>query len=246
MPAREEMPEMSDASWDLMKIIASKEALHDDLRPWIEVIDGVEYLRHPWVYQIHGVIYGLANKQYELKSQAIKEAIQKKKWYTYVFLHERPYRADALVAVRDQFGDQISNTAFWSLVGSVWVDSENIWQNFAEWDDILNTERPRREYMMTKEERAVWRKLPNQVTVYRGSIPDKNEGGLSWTLNRNVAKFFAKRFANVHHAGGVIDTATVPKQLVVAYFDGRNEEEIVVEHAEAVTITDREHVAEGL
>jgi hypothetical protein len=237
----ENRPEgMNDEGWNLMKILASDEPLHDDLVPYFENKEGITSLRHPLVYQVFGVNNGLANKQYEQKTKAVAKAIREGKWYTYVFLHERPYRCDALIAVRDDVGVRISDEDWWKLVGAVWTDSENIWQNFAEWDDILNTERPERECMMNADERVVFDSLPNEITVYRGSTRGLNEGGLSWTTDHAVARFFARRYD--HKGSGVIDHGVVPKALVVAYFDGRNENEIVVEHGEAVTITEREEM----
>lgn len=236
----EDRPEdTSDANWDLMKILASDEPLHEDLAAYLEVKEGIEFLRHPLVYQIYGVNYGLANMQYKKKQESVAKAIAKGDWYTYVFLHERPYRCDALLAVRE-VGDRLTDERWWRLVGSVWTDSENIWQNFAEWDDILNTDRPERESMMDADERRIFDELPNEITVYRGSVAGLNEGGLSWTTDPAVARFFARRRND--KGRGVIDTGLVQKALVVAYFDGRNENEIVVEHGEAVTIIGREEI----
>jgi hypothetical protein len=240
---REDHPEMSDATWDLMQLIMSEEPLHPDLVPYYQETEDIgSVLRHPLVYEIMGVRPGLANKKYEYKKKAIAKAIAEKDWYTYVFLHERPWRADALLTVRDRFGKDIEHQRWWSLVGAVWVDSENIWQNLDEWDDILNTERPHRIFMMNDEELAKYHELPEMLTVYRGSIAGLNENGLSWTLNKKAAKFFARRFVKAHERDGVIDTGEVGKVAVVAYFDGRGEDEIVVEHAESVKIIGRETV----
>lgn len=241
---REDFPGMSDGEYELFKLIASEEPLHPDLQPYfaeMEEIGGA--LRHPLVYQIMGVRPGLANMQYQKKKEAIARAIEKGDWYTYIFLHERPWRTDALLAVRNDLATDIPGQQFWQLAGSVWVDSENIWQSIDLWEDLLATDLPGQHWMMDKDERKAFRKLPDQLIVYRGSVPGLNESGLSWTLNHSVALFFAKRFNNAHNQGGVIDWGTVAKADAIAFFNGRGEEEIVVRAHEAVTITRRQTVA---
>jgi len=47
---------------------------------------------------------------------------------------------------------------------------------------------------MTDEERAQVDPLPARVTVYRGANSFNKPSGLSWTLDREVAYWFANRF----------------------------------------------------
>ena len=51
------------------------------------------------------------------------------------------------------------------------------------------------------------------------------EDGLSWTLSKEVAEWFASRFEN----DGEIIEKTVHKTEVIAYFNDRDEEEIVLD-----------------
>lgn len=63
------------------------------------------------------------------------------------------------------------------------------------------------------------------ITIYRGqNFKGYAKENISWTLNLDVAKWFANRF------GGepVILTARIPKSLIWFYTDKRNEEEIVL------------------
>lgn len=83
------------------------------------------------------------------------------------------------------------------------------------------------ELLMNEEERAAYRTLDDPVTVYRGvtSYNAKNIKALSWTLDRETAEWFAHRFGEE----GTVYEAQIPKKYILAYFNGRNESEVVVD-----------------
>ena len=80
---------------------------------------------------------------------------------------------------------------------------------------------------MNQEERAAYKSLEDIVTVYRGvtSYNVKNVKALSWTLDRDTAEWFAHRFGEE----GTVYEAQIPKEHILAYFNGRNESEVVVD-----------------
>lgn len=68
--------------------------------------------------------------------------------------------------------------------------------------------------------------LPARVTVYRG-VTERNKNkkkALSWTLDRNVAVWFANRF---NTGTGEVWKITVPKERILCLFDGEEHEVIV-------------------
>ena len=75
------------------------------------------------------------------------------------------------------------------------------------------------EFLMNQEERAAYKSLEDIVTVY------KNVKALSWTLDRDTAEWFAHRFGEE----GTVYEAQIPKEHILAYFNGRNESEVVVD-----------------
>ena len=83
------------------------------------------------------------------------------------------------------------------------------------------------ELLMDEEERATYRSLDDPVTVYRGvtSYNAKNIKALSWTLDRETAEWFAHRFGEE----GTVYEAQIPKKHILAFFNGRNESEVVVD-----------------
>lgn len=83
------------------------------------------------------------------------------------------------------------------------------------------------ELLMDEEEHTVYRSLDDPVTVYRGvtSYNAKNIKALSWTLDRETAEWFAHRFGEE----GTVYEAQIPKKYILAFFNGRNESEVVVD-----------------
>jgi hypothetical protein len=160
------------------------------------------------------------NDLYRDRKAEAAGAFEKRNWSTYIFLHEGPHRLHALTECI-RFG--LSGPEYWSLVGDVWVDSENIHQNLQEWRRVWRSQEPGREKCMNDDERAVLASLPDLVQVWRGTAYQKSIRGISWTTIRDKAKWFAKRFSH----GGLVAEATVAKKDIKAVFLERKESEVV-------------------
>src|SRR5206468_336994 len=193
--------EMAKQASELQALAA--EPLDPEFAEWMEDGPFGPAIKHPLVYDFTPQIGGLPNRQLRYKKKALARATEEKDWHTVVFLHERPWRADALINIVHEHGEEIADADYWKLVGSVWIDSENIWQNTLEWDALLGSERGDREAIMAADDEdeapdlAMYRALPETVTVYRGATDGLNEEGLSWTTDRAKAVWFAKRFAGI-------------------------------------------------
>lgn len=85
------------------------------------------------------------------------------------------------------------------------------------------------EFLMEKEDYEVWKKLPDVVHIYRGIHPNKKHEAFSWTLDKEVARWFANRFDR----DGMIIEKDIRKELIVAYFNIRDEQEIIVMNEES-------------
>lgn len=163
------------------------------------------------------------NAQLKQKKESVLEAEMKGNWSSYVFLHERPYRASAFFNVANRMDDE----TYWSLLKHIWIDSENIWQNQELWLDLLTSNRSGFfKFFMSEEENSVYDSLPEKVTVYRGYNAKRpsSANGLSYTLNPDVAKKFAKRFTS----SPAVKTRTIHKSQITAYINDRNEEEVII------------------
>jgi hypothetical protein len=196
------------------------EPLHPDLLPYFEEEGALgPQLRHPLVYQVPFFTNGMANAYYKQKVKAIEDALAKKNYSTVVYLHERPYRIQAFLDVMESMED----ADYWKLLSSIWTDTENSWQNFQMWNALLRSPRPERHNLMDEEELNHLASLPNKVVVYRGCVAGVNENGLSWTLDKTKAEFFANRFSK----NGIVLEKTINKDEIVAVFLGRNESEVI-------------------
>lgn len=82
--------------------------------------------------------------------------------------------------------------------------------------------------LMNEYDYKKYMELPNEIIVYRGVDTKRASKGLSWTLDRNVAIWFSNRFKS-NSSKGIVLKANVTKDKCLAYFNERNEREIVVD-----------------
>lgn len=83
--------------------------------------------------------------------------------------------------------------------------------------------------IMNADDLAVFEGFPVRLRVYRGcSVEETRAGvfGLSWTLSRAIAEFFAWRF-NAADTGRVVVSTEITRPDVLAYFNTRREQEII-------------------
>jgi hypothetical protein len=212
----------SDASLlEYARVMASTEYLHPDLVPYVSDGPLGKQLRHPLVYQIGMMGNGFANAYYLQKVGDVEKALQNKKYDSFVWLHERPYRIEAFQEIEHL----LSDTAYWKLLADIWTDTENQWQNYEEWKDLIGSERGSRHYLMNEEEFNLLQSLSDEVTIYRGCQKGINENGLSWTLDKSKAEFFANRLGKK----GIVLEKKISKSDIIAVFTGRNESEVIWE-----------------
>ena len=219
---------------DMFALMAKVEDLHPDLVPYVSETSFGRVLQHPLVYSVPLLSNALANVQYADKVKRIADVKEESNWFIYVWLHERPYRLEALLEIADLMDDD----DYWQLVADVWIDSENIWQNMDEWIDLLGSERPGREHMMVDDAPQTLAALGQTFTIYRGCLREVNEDGLSWTLDRERAEWFAHRFADMREDNeeAVVIEAVVDSSAVVALLTSRSENEIVLSDLDAPTV----------
>jgi hypothetical protein len=226
---------------DFMALVTSDEPLHPDLLAYYTEDGAVgASLSHPLVYMIAGVRPGLANHVYQQKTDALDRAMAAGNWHRFVYLHERPWRLTAFMSL-DADG-WLGDEDYWRLLGSIWTDSENIWQMRDEWIEVLSSDRPGREFLMDEDDQREYDVLPDTLTVYRGAARNVNEDGLSWTLDYEKASWFAQRRRRRTDAPLVVH-GTVAKTDAIAVFHSRDEYEVVILNpARDVTVTRTEQI----
>lgn len=206
---------------DFMEICKRKEELHPDLAKYLgETSIGLS-LRHPLVYNILHTpqMNAYCNAQYRAKKEYIKKLIADKKYSHVIWMYERPYRMEKFAEIKSL----LTNKEYWELLGSIWSDSENLWQYGPMLDRLINSFRPGREAMMGDDEKEFLANLPDELVVYRGHQM-VNRRGYSWTMSYWRAKWFAERFQQART--GVL-AGSVKKSDIIAVLLGRNEYEVI-------------------
>jgi uncharacterized protein len=208
----------------------------DDLIPQLRLDRGevITVIRSKYVQDFYmgPAMHAYYNARYLTTAQAAEEALDAGDWTQYILYHEKPYRLDAIYDCIEA-GMSPEETA--EQLGSAWTHSENIHEQQDEWMDLWNRTRDmgHLEYAMDDEERAKLDALPEIVTVYRGYNRAGRDEGLSWTLKREQAEWFARRWAEAsidepNRIGPHVTVGTVRRTDILACFVGRGEDEVVI------------------
>lgn len=156
-------------------------------------------------------------------------------WRAYLDLHGHAEALLAFVRVADDIED---DALYWELLSDTWTRTEAPSADAALWRALLAGDRPRREAMMTAEERDALAAMPEVLTVYRGAGHPDYADGLAWTLDRGRAAWFAGYAplalarswvpGRVRSGEPVLATGTVARGDVIAYLTERQEAEVLV------------------
>ena len=134
----------------------------------------------------------------------------------------------------------LSKKDFSQILADAWIRSENPNDdpNLPQSKLLSMFQSAEPKHLMSQDELNTLDELDATVTIYRGvtSFNGKNVKALSWTLDRSVAEWFASRFDE----DGTVYQAQIDKSHIYAYFDGRNESEVIVDPKYLMDITDTE------
>jgi hypothetical protein len=216
---------LSPAEREFFELMMKEEDLHPDLVPYLENRPQLgTVLKHPLIFEIFYSPHQNAriNKQYLHKLEYTNEKLKEGNYSSYIWMFERPHRLEKFMEIQDSLSDE----QYWDLLGSIWSDSENLWQYGSSLGWLMTAERAHREKFMDDEEREFLNNLPEYFTIYRGHQGSRNRMGWSWSLSYFKARWFAQRF---DQRGAAVIRANVKKEDVIGYLDGRNEYEIVVD-----------------
>jgi hypothetical protein len=230
----------SETSAATIDAVADEVELHRDLVPYLaesEVLG--EVLKAPLVFMVPYLpaMAHLANEMYRTKTEGIRRAVAERKWHKIVWLHEKPYRLRAFLSICERLSDR----EYWEALGSIWIGTENLHDDQEQWLGALTARRPgRARWLMDDADRATLAELGEEVTIYRGFARPGGYRAPSWSLSRSRAEWFASRAALTSpDRRGYLATTRLPKSRVLAYTNGRGENEIILDPAtlQAVRVT---------
>lgn len=115
---------------------------------------------------------------------------------------------------------RLSDPCYWEILRTMWIANGKR-ETLIAFRQMFQSKRPFKRFLMTIEEEKVFSELPDPITAWRAKTK-VGDVGISWTLNREVAERFAKAYERV------IIERQLPKSRITAYFNRRNEQEIIV------------------
>ena len=153
-----------------------------------------QMIHHPLLVTFHhDQDNAYLNKLIEVRKKILGRHIANEKISSYLVIHERPYRLEALIEALHSWWNPASEKEYWDQVGWVYTDTEFLYHSMDQWKYLLfgGAGYLNNNLMMDDEEKEKYDSLPEYFTVYRGAMdPD----GYSWTLNEDKARWFASRW----------------------------------------------------
>lgn len=114
------------------------------------------------------------------------------------------------------------------FLASMWtyIEFPNVDVNISKEQFVSLFKKADKKYLMNKNEYDIYKNFPEEITVYRGIRGRGKVQGLSWTLSKEQARWFANRFEPT----GKVYSARIKKEDTLAYFSDRNEKEVVLDY----------------
>ena len=138
------------------------------------------------------------------------------------------------------YRERIPDELYWGYVSLLWTHHKIHMFDVNIYKELFFAARPNRfRYLMNQEDKDLYLALPHKITVYRG-CQEGYEQGWSYTTNYEIAKWFALRKQN--YTKPRIVHATVYKKDIVAYFNERDEAEILATKYKNCHIETLEHI----
>lgn len=208
-----------------VNLMNKKEPLVPELADHLCQTEHWKMLHHPLLISVpyHEQMNAVHNYQFRLKKEKAQQFLAEKNWERYVFLHERPYRVPAL---REAIclGLKTASPEFWELVSQIWIDTENVHQEYRTWLNIWQM--PGSYTVMDDGERKALAALPDAVEIWRGVKCREAAQGLSWTTDKEKAEWFARRWLQSTEQPFLV-SGFVARTDIKAYLLGRGESEVV-------------------
>jgi hypothetical protein len=158
------------------------------------------------------------NRRYQETKADCEKALAERDFVQFVFFHEGPHQVEALKGLMPR----LTEAQYGRLVRRVWTESNDvIWTSISEWADLfLSLSNASCRHFMTRKDQKAFDALPEEFIVYRGYYPGLNEGGISWSPNREIAEGFGVD-------GKTVRCKTISKSQVLGYTNVRGEQEVI-------------------
>lgn len=139
----------------------------------------------------------------------------------------------------------MSRQDFSEYLADAWVlcEAPNSDLNFTQRQMVGLFKRADPRILMSEDDYERLQELDDIVTVYRG-VTEYNADrvkALSWTLDQETAEWFAHRF----NEDGTVYEAQISREHILAFFDVRNESEVIVDPKYLMNIVEAQEMESG-
>jgi hypothetical protein len=146
-------------------------------------------------------------------STSIRHAEAQRSWEKVAWLHEKPYRLPVFLSLCERLSDR----DYWQALGSLWLETENLYEYEDAWLEALTAGRPgRTQWLMDTSNRDRLTGLSETPTVYRGFAPPGSYRAPSSSLSRSRAEWFAGRAGRSGAATGMIPRSSAGRLPVLS------------------------------
>ena len=165
------------------------------------------------------------------KKQELDKAIEQQNWDKVFMLIEKPFRLNWLEENIDLIKD---DKQYYNFLKDAYMMTEFPMNGFSNYRDLLDLFYARKnpKLMLDKDELELLNSLPKEVKIWRGvkvdDVLDYDNIGLSFTLNKDKAIWFAERFAQAGVSQAILIEAVVKRDDILSIFLNRDEEEVIV------------------
>jgi len=127
----------------------------------------------------------------------------------------------------------LTGKLYWYALKQAYTQSDNLYYYSYDIKQAFSSQEPHRETMMNQCEQKYLQGLPNEITIYRAMTVNEFESGVfgvSWTLKKNIADFFSSTYVRNIDTYGIKKTIvekTISKDQIIAFFNDRDEFEII-------------------
>lgn len=146
-------------------------------------------------------------------------------WDSILLMIRKPYR----LAYFKYVNTFLSSKDFAEMLITCWLEADFVSNdvNVSKEEVISWFMKADKKYLMNNDEQQILKEMPDHVKIYRGVGEAKYKNGFSWTLNLEIAKFFAKRFAGAGKKTYIYE-CIIDKGEILCYTDARGEAEVIV------------------
>ena len=224
-----EIENLKTGSVSIFEFVKRQEPLIPELEAdYVESFEecmGMPCIFNKFVHTVMAVphYFALYNEQYRFRSQAADKFLINKEFEKYLAVIEKPYRVEEFLKIQPMIED---DQAYYNLFEDIWVCVENIWQ----YKDQLALHIIERVATLPDHQRfdpAVKLNFDSngELEIYRGVNKNGDHYGLSFTTDREQARWFSSRLCKSKE--GYVRELTVTKDDIIFTTNRRAEKEVV-------------------